>query len=181
MMKYRVTLSLLAISVLIQLVATFQPAILPYLAFRPFVLFGWLGLLTHALAHANWPHLLGNFSFGLPFMLYLENRMGGEDFLKFYALCGLSSAGLMMVMEGIHIGMIGSSGAIMGVAMGACLSFGESRLQHALGLLMAMSLIIPQLMMAPIGDILGIAVYGHIGGALAAMCLSTRLFPPPKV
>jgi membrane associated rhomboid family serine protease len=181
MMKYKANLSLLALCVLLQVLCTVYPALTEHLAFAPFHLVGWLGLLSHMVAHANWPHLLGNFSFGLPFMLYLEHKLGSKRYTLFYILCGAGSAALMMAMDGVNLGMIGSSGAIMGCSVGACLVFGESRPMHLLGCCMAALLIIPQLAMAPLEALLGIAVYGHIGGALTAMALCTRLFQPSKL
>jgi membrane associated rhomboid family serine protease len=180
-MRFKANLALLAFCVALQALCTVYPALTPYLAFQPGHLTGWLGLLPHMVAHANWPHLLGNFGFGLPFMLYLESKLGSKRYVIFYVLCGLGAAALMMAMEGVGMGMIGSSGAIMGVAIGACLAFGESRHLHVLGCLMAMLLLIPQLAMAPIGMIIGVAIYGHIGGALMAMLLSSRTFPPNKL
>jgi membrane associated rhomboid family serine protease len=181
MMKFKANLFLLSLCTALQALCTIYPGLIEHLAFIPAYLAGWLGLLPHMVAHANWPHLLGNFSFGLPFMLYLEHRLGSKRYAMFYVLCGLGAAALMMAMEGIEVGMIGSSGAIMGVAVGACLSFGDNKPLHALGCLMAMLLIIPQLAMAPLEMLLGIAVYGHIGGALTAMLLSSRLFQPPTL
>jgi membrane associated rhomboid family serine protease len=181
-MKSKVTLSLLLVGILIQCLASLHPSVVDRLALSPALsLLCLVRLFTHMLAHAGWGHLIGNFSFGLPFMLYLESRLGSKKFLVHYVACGIGSACLFALMTGGAQGMIGSSGAIMGASIGACLEFGDTKKMHVLGLVMALCLFIPQLAMAPLQDLLGVAIYGHVGGALTAMLLASRLMQPPKV
>lgn len=169
------------VSIVIQMVASLYPGLLNVLGLTPALsVLSLVQVLTHMLSHANWPHLFGNFGFGLPFMIYSESRMGSKRFLLHYLLCGLGSCALFSLLTP-GVGMIGSSGAIMGAAVGACLQFGKSKPTHLLGLGMALLLIVPQIAMAPFQELLGVAVYGHIGGALMAMLLAARLMPSKKV
>lgn len=181
-MKNVVTLSLLVISIVIQIAISLYPPLLDVLALNPTLqpLLP-LQLLTHMLSHANWDHLIGNFCFGLPFMAFLERRMGSKRFLAHYMLCGAGSLGVFLLMSSPGAGIVGSSGAIMGAAIGACLAFGDNKAEHVAGVAMALCLLLPQLAMAPLQDIIGVAVWGHVGGALTAMLLAARAMQQPRV
>ncbi len=82
-----------------------------------------------------------------------------------------------LVVMGPAQGMIGSSGAIMGVMAGACMAFGNTKLEHVVGLGLLLFLLTMNIMSAPMEAMEGIAYWGHIGGALTAMLLSARFFP----
>lgn len=180
-MKLKVTSALLLIAIAIQLLIEGHPYRMGLMTFTAgHGLRSMVELITHMLSHGSWPHLLGNFRFGLPFMIYLESKLGSKRFLLHYALCGLGSCLLMCLMDP-GVGMIGSSGATMGAAVGACLSFGTTKKHHLLGLGMVLALFLPQLAAAPTENFTGVAVYGHIGGALTAMLLSSRLLQVDKV
>lgn len=177
MNKLSGTMELLLVSVLLQLLCTIDPNIMDALAFTPISLTAPLTLLTHMVSHGNWMHLLGNFSFGLPFMLFLENKLGKSRFLSFYVLCGLGSALLNLSMVGPEQSMIGSSGAIMGCMAGACMAYGNTKLEHAVSLGLLMFLLTMNIVAAPMEALTGIAYWGHIGGALVGMLLSSRFYP----
>lgn len=181
MKKLSGTIELLLLSLILQAICTLYPAFTEYLAFVPNQLSGWIGLISHMVAHANWPHLLGNFGFGLPFMLYLEHKLGKKAFLEFYFICGIASAMLNLLMMGGEHGMIGSSGAIMGCAVGAAVVYGDDLKHQVLGLGMVCLLLLPQLADVQYAALTQVAVWGHVGGALMALLLSTRLYKPLPV
>lgn len=76
--------------------------------------------------------------------------------------------------------MLGASGAIFGCAVGACLEFGETKLDHTLALLLAAVMLVPQIAMGPDGALMGIAYYAHVGGALGALMMSKWLYSADK-
>ena len=154
---------------------------MPFLAFDATQWTAPLTLITHMVAHGNWEHLLGNFGFGLPFMLFLERKLGKEAFLRFYVICGLAAVLLNLTIMGAGMGMIGSSGAIMGVMAGACMNFGEGLLEHCIGVALLTMLLVPNIIMAPLQPLIGVAFYGHIGGALCGMVLSARVHQAKRV
>lgn len=173
---YPVTLCLLLTSVLLQVLITAFPPAMNLLGFGPTFLAPFT-LFSHMVAHANWKHLLGNYCFGMPYMLYLEKKLKDpKEYLAFFVLCGLGSAFLNMAAMGFESGMIGSSGAIMGMMAGACMAFGSTKVEHGLGLLVLGFYLIMNLLMAPYSADYGIAYYGHVGGALTGLVLSCRLF-----
>lgn len=97
-----------------------------------------------------------------------------------YVLCGLASALLQGLMQGDG-GMIGSSGAIFGMATMACMVYGESLLEHVLAVLMMLCLLIPQIAVLPEAALMGVAVWGHIGGGLLGLVLASRIpFKAPR-
>ena len=94
MKKYSGTYGLLAVSVFLQSLCTVWPGLTESLAFNANAgLWAVVGLLFHAVSHGSWDHLLGNYVFGMPYMLYLEHKLGTRRFLSFYAICALTSLG----------------------------------------------------------------------------------------
>jgi membrane associated rhomboid family serine protease len=80
----------------------------------------YLNLITHMLSHGNMRHLLGNFIFGFPYMMYAEYRTrSSRKFLALYALCGFGALSLQWITKDYGVlpslGVIGSSGAIFGI------------------------------------------------------------------
>lgn len=141
------------------------------------------GLITYQFSHASWGHLLGNFSFGLPFMLFLESKIGSKALLRFYLICGVGSAMLFFATAGLGASMIGSSGSIFGVAMGACLYFGDNRSERILGLGLLVFLMTVQSFLAANDMLSNTAYWGHIGGGLTGILLYAnrplKLIPIP--
>lgn len=175
MKRFPATFFVLLVSIAVQALLTAFPQLEPTFSFIPSGgVLGWLGLIPHQLAHGSWEHLLGNFVYGLPFMLYLEHKLGRAKFLEFYLICGTMAALFQTVLGGFSGAMIGSSGAIMGVQAGACMLFGDSREEHILGGLYAALVLIPQLAAAPMAFLSGIAVYAHVGGFITGLFLSTK-------
>ena len=174
MTRYRACLFTLGTSLLLQLLFTIAPDLTTMFAFDPAEgLRGWVGILTYQVAHGSWSHLIGNFTTGLPFMAYLESRIGSKRALEFYVLCGVASALLFMLfIPGDSA--IGSSGAVFGMIAGACLAFDGNLVERVIAIALFMLILIGQLQAAPMSALSGIAVYGHIGGALCGMVLSTQ-------
>jgi membrane associated rhomboid family serine protease len=174
---YKASIGLFLVSALIQMVCDKFPDLTNLLAFVPDRgAAGMVGLVTYQLAHVGWAHLLGNFSFGAPALLYLERMLGSKRMLEFYFICGLGSALVHCLMQ--NGGLIGSSGSIYGAMAGACLSFGQSKTEHAIGVCLASLLFLQNLLLAPMGALFGVAFYGHVGGMVTAMVLLSRLYQP---
>ena len=113
--------------------------------------------------------------FGLPFMVYLEGRLGEDKFLKFFLLSGVGAAVAQMCMPiGAGAGLIGSSGAISGVMAGACMMVrGKSLRMLALLLLCAEMLINMRMLQVSI-FFGGVAYAAHIGGMVTGMILTHK-------
>jgi membrane associated rhomboid family serine protease len=176
MKKYPATFFLLLTSIVVQFILSRHPSLMAYFAFNPSLgVLSILGLITHMVSHGSWGHLIGNFTFGLPFLLFLEHRLGKEKTLEFYFFSGVAAALLELLLAGGGM-MIGSSGALFGVFAGACLAFGETTEEHLLAVGVFLALFIQQLAYAPLGALFGIAFYAHVGGALGGLLLSHRLY-----
>jgi membrane associated rhomboid family serine protease len=85
-------------------------------------------LITHMVSHGDIFHLLGNFTFGLPFMLYAEYILKSHKaFLKLFLYTGLVALLGQRIAElysPVQVGaVIGSSGAIFGIMGFALVSF----------------------------------------------------------
>ena len=54
------------------------------------ITFSWfVKLFSHMVSHGNWKHLMGNFIYGFPYMLYIEHKMQDwKRFLKIFFFCG---------------------------------------------------------------------------------------------
>ena len=77
-------------------------------------------LVSHMVSHANWPHLLGNFIYGLPYMLYAEYRLKDHrKFLKLFFYTGLAALVGQRLIDIWSVfpaqAVIGSSGAVFGI------------------------------------------------------------------
>ena len=74
---------------------------------------------AHMVTHGSLGHLLGNFMFGAPYLLYAEYQLGWKRFLKLFFYSGLAAVFGMflacLLNPNLAGGMIGSSGAIFGV------------------------------------------------------------------
>jgi membrane associated rhomboid family serine protease len=175
MTKYPATVFVLLTCIALQCICTALPQARDFLAFTGG---SWMSLfqaITYQFAHANWAHLIGNFMVGLPFMLYLESRLGKQRFLEFYLLCGMMSLMVHLVVMGGMWSLIGASGSIFGVIVGACLAFGETRKDHLLALGFISVITVEQLGLAA-SSFSTTAFYGHLGGILCALLLSHTLY-----
>lgn len=76
-------------------------------------------LFSHMFMHGGFAHLLGNMVFLFLFGVALERLVGSTRFAIIYAVTGLTSAGLFILMNlSSHAPLVGASGAISGL-MGA--------------------------------------------------------------
>lgn len=175
--RFKGTMFLLGTCVVVQVLAGFVPDLAGAMAFSaawPFPL-NLITLVAHQFGHGGWGHLMGNFTFGLPFMLFLESKLGRQRLVEMYLLCGVCAALCQTLLAG-YGPMIGSSGAIFGLAVAACMEFGDTKLEHAIALLLAAAMLLPQIAMGPYEALTGVAYFAHVGGALGAMFLSKKLY-----
>jgi membrane associated rhomboid family serine protease len=70
----------------------------------------WPRLLTHAIGHANWSHLLGNFAFVLLLGPILEEKHGSSQLLFMMAVTAVVT-GLINVLV-MPTGLLGASGIV---------------------------------------------------------------------
>lgn len=89
-----------------------------------------LTAVTHLFLHGGWPILVGNMTFLYMFGKLAEDRLGKVRYLLAYLLCGVGAA---FVYRHFHpastVPLIGSSGAITGVAAIFFLSHPWSRMK----------------------------------------------------
>lgn len=171
--KYPGTLFLLLACVSVRLLNDCFPDTTLMLAFEARGWTGWAAIVSHMFTHAGWGHLIGNFKFGLPFMAYLESRVGRSSMEQYFVLCGIFAALFQALLGPPFAVMAGSSGAIFGCAVGACVQFGETKFDHAVGILLVSLMLIPQLHYAAEGGG-DVAFWAHVGGAVGGMLLSQR-------
>jgi membrane associated rhomboid family serine protease len=143
-----ITLSLIAINVLVFLVELAQPSqgalqsfiqawgVVPreYAMARdlpptiplPF----WSTLVTSMFLHSGWMHLGGNMLYLWIFGDNLEKVMGAVRFALFYLLCGLAASLAHIAFgAGSNVPAVGASGAISGVLGGYLLLFPQNRVR----------------------------------------------------
>jgi membrane associated rhomboid family serine protease len=78
--------------------------------FSPTSLRNWVTVLTHAMGHANWGHLAGNFSIILLIGPMLEENYGSVNLLIMIAITALVT-GLLNVLL-LTTGLMGASGVV---------------------------------------------------------------------
>lgn len=77
-------------------------------------------IISHMVSHGNFKHLMGNYMFGLPFMLYAEYRLQDNvKFIKLFFYTGLAALVGQRLIDLFAVypsmGVIGSSGAVFGI------------------------------------------------------------------
>jgi len=78
--------------------------------FSPGSLRSWITLFTHALGHANWPHLISNFSFILLIGPILEEVYGSFSLFVMIAITAAVTGVLNVVF--FTSGLLGASGVV---------------------------------------------------------------------
>lgn len=104
-----VILTFAALAAVVQLIGA--PA-RPYTIAWPYFA-GWqsyLGLVTHPLGHANWDHLLGNFSIILLIGPILEERHGSKALLSMFIITALVTGLINTCFT--NSGLLGASGIV---------------------------------------------------------------------
>jgi membrane associated rhomboid family serine protease len=70
----------------------------------------WLRLVTYVIGHANWAHLIGNFSFILLIGPVLEEKYGSVPLLLMMIVTALATAFLNIII--VRTGLLGASGIV---------------------------------------------------------------------
>ena len=153
------------------------------------------GLLTYALLHGSFPHLLVNmlslFMFGPP----VEQRLGSRTFLRLYLVSALGGALLSLAMVPIAGDqlIVGASGAIFGVMLAFVLEWPDAPVLifplpvPVKAKWLVMFLAATALVMGFGGGRSGVAHFAHLGGFAAAFlylrggALLSRPRPPRPV
>jgi membrane associated rhomboid family serine protease len=130
---------------------------------------------TYMYVHANFEHIFLNM-FGLVmFGPTIEKRMGSGKYFLFYTLCGIGSAVLHMIIEGIGIiQLVGASGAIFGIFMAYAVFYPKNIIYlYFVPMPAWLAIGIIALMQVALGIYGGssIAFWGHIGGMIVGFIL----------
>lgn len=147
----------------------------------------WATAFTSMFMHGGWMHLIGNMLYLWIFGNNVEDAMGHQRFVIFYAACGLAAVGLHAAMDAhSNVPLIGASGAISGVLGAYLLLYPRARVLVAiplgfiihttrlpaawvLGFWFVLQLINSLLSAGAQGG--GVAFGAHVGGFLAGMLL----------
>jgi len=70
----------------------------------------WLRMVTYVVGHANWTHLISNFSFILLIGPVLEEKYGSVPLLGMMLVTALATAVLNLLL--VHTGLFGASGIV---------------------------------------------------------------------
>jgi rhomboid-like protein len=143
--------------------------------------------LTHMFMHANFGHIFFNM-IGLYFFgIILEELWGSGRFLRYYLYCGIGSFLLQWAFwywkyhDTIYlneVGMLGASGAVMGVIIGVALMAPDLTVQLLIPPIplkmkyLALIYIAMDLYMG-FGTNSNVANFGHLGGALFGFLIIT--------
>ena len=157
----------------------FSPMKTAYLFANKSVLVRIATLFTHMVSHANWPHLLGNYTFGAPFKIYVEEKLKNTPkFLLLFFKLGLCAFLLEMVVVMCSryylTGFIGSSGAIFGLVGYALYSYDGRKVVKFASRSLLLFYIVTQAILTYKGLAwpTGIANGAHLGGLLGGVCFS---------
>lgn len=137
-------------------------------------------IISHMVSHGNLRHLLGNFLFGLPFMLYAEYRLKShKKFLKLFFYTGLAALFGQRMIDIFSVApaqaVIGSSGAIFGIVAFSLAIANENRWVRLMSLSTLSFHIYNQASMtwyAIKGFGFGIAFGAHLSGILAGVAIA---------
>lgn len=106
------TFTLLSVSVLIlsSVLGDQFRALFTVYAFHPLNPFNYFQLVSHILGHADWPHLLGNFSFILLLGPLLEEKYGSKTLLWMILITAFITGVLYLIL--FSGGLLGASGIV---------------------------------------------------------------------
>jgi membrane associated rhomboid family serine protease len=147
--------------------------------------------LTSMFIHGGWFHLGLNMLFLRIFGDNLEAEMGALPYLFFYLICGLIAV-MMQYVSGFYspVPVAGASGAVAGVMGGYFLMFPRARVEMLLYLVVVLRVVaVPAWLLLSLWFALqvwgglstqsgssSVAFWAHIGGFLAGVALTTRLW-----
>jgi len=162
---------LLIANVAMFLVSQLAPQVYTILAFQPGRLLAtpWTPL-TYMFLHGGLVHLLFNMMALYFFGPRLEARLGGRRFLTLYLVSGLVGALLSMVFS--RAGLIGASGAVLGVSLGFARYWPDTPVLLMFIPMRARTMVIvfavASVYLGFSGMLRGIAHFGHLGGFLGS-------------
>jgi membrane associated rhomboid family serine protease len=146
-------------------------------------------LLTAMFMHGSWMHLIGNMLYLWIFGDNIENRIGHKRFIIFYLLTGLIASlshvfSTVMSTQNSLVPSLGASGAISGVLGGYLLLFPKRTVKMfviravvdvpswvALGVWIAMQIVMGLGLFGGDAGGGGVAYAAHIGGFIAGLIL----------
>ena len=171
------TIALFLVGVLSLLL--FDPVVTAYLYNEPSWMWRFVNVFTHMVSHGNWDHLVGNFIFGAPFMLYLEHKLKStKTFVRLFFGLGFCAFLLQLALDHFSMfhsmGMIGSSGAIFGLIGAALFLYdGPKPIQVAAKTLACFYILTQaQMAFASLFLPLGVAYGAHLGGLIGGVLFS---------
>lgn len=160
----------------------FDPTTTAYLYNEPLFRWKFVSLFTHIVSHANWDHLLGNYLFGAPYLIYLETKVKSfKKFIRLFFAFGFSAWACQFLLSKFSIfegvGLIGSSGAIFGVIGAALMSYKGPRPIELAARAILIFHVVTQAQMAIMSLVwpVGVGYGAHLGGLLAGIAFSLRL------
>ena len=134
----------------------------------------WLSIFTHTMGHANWPHLIGNFSLILLVGPMLEESYGSIPLLLMMAITALVTGALNVLL--FRSSLMGASGVVfMMILLAAFTNFshGEIPLTFILVLILYLG---GQLLESLRSD--NISQFAHIVGGFCGSLFG--FFRPPR-
>lgn len=193
------TVSLLAVNLYVYLVLQGTPEgsnfSLVYARFE------WWMPITYMFAHGGFFHLAGNMLFLWVFGPHAEDALGRGRFVLLYFIAGLASAGLhvlssiVLYPDDLFIGLVGASGAIMGIVALFVLRYHGVRVRffiwfiipyvfHVRALWVGIAFfgwdLASALMMVGQEGLGGVAHWAHIGGFLTGAAWAWALRMPAE-
>ncbi len=142
-------------------------------------------LFTSMFLHGGFLHIGGNMLYLFIFGDNVEAALGRVKYLLFYLTCGLGALALHLLFNPYStIPAIGASGAISGVLAAYMLFYPDARIDTIvfafwmwfLTKIRALYFIgfwfLYQLLIAPMGSAIGVAVWAHIGGFITGLILA---------
>lgn len=159
----------------------FHPTTTAYLYAEPLLRWKFVTLFTHMLSHSSWSHLLGNYLFGAPYMIYLEYRLkSAKKFIRLFFWTGFVAFLCQYVANELSLfkssGLIGSSGAIFGLVGASLMCYRGPRAAEITAKAILIFHIASQAEAAYASLVfpMGVAYAAHLGGLLSGAWFSYR-------
>jgi len=161
----------------------FDPNFTAFYYTKPDGIMWFVRIFSHMVSHGHFRHLMGNYMFGLPFMLYAEYRLKDNvKFLKLFFYTGLAALVGQRIIDSWSmlpaLGVIGSSGAVFGVVAFSLAIANENKWIRLMSLSTLAFHIYNQGMLTYYsiqGWTFGIAFGAHLSGILAGIAAAIIL------
>jgi len=138
-----------------------------------------INMIMHQVAHGDVWHLLGNFMYGAPYMIYAEFKLGWKKAAIAFFFSGIIAS--LLHLSVFHDGgLVGSSGAIMGMVGVALSNFRKKRWQRVASMSFFLMLLFKEAISLINMMFLGVSNTAHIGGLLIGFSLRHLLSPSQK-